>query len=365
MMQRRSFIASTLATATAASLPRHGSAAAPAVKLFDTHAHFYANEPEKYPMNAGSARYGAERMLKKVAERPMTPEVVFAFWDQVGVEMGTGVQYNSVYGSDNSYLLDVCRAHPRRALPVVILPPTDPKTPGLLEKWAKDSHLAAVRWTGGSAANGYPYLSDAAKDAWAVCNALGLAVVLMPLGNTAPALQQIAKFADAYPNVRIAMDHIGFPRPELLPDTFGLTPAHHELAKHRNVYYKLTNFLVSEMEAGAKGANRPMVALPGAHGRRVRRRSPVLGLGLWQRRSRRRAVHEEHDRGRIGTAGAGALRVLLRHRQGGIRGGRPRAATRLNQPVTVPRTRRCVRHCRAGTARARWHRAARPRHARA
>jgi predicted TIM-barrel fold metal-dependent hydrolase len=212
-------------------------------------------------MNASGARYGAERMLKKVAERPMTPEVVFAFWDRVGVEMGTGVQYNSVYGSDNSYLLDVCKAHPRRALPVVILPPTEPKTPGLLEKWAKESYLTGVRWTGGSAARGYPYLSDAAKDAWAVCNALGLAVVLMPLGDTAPALQQIARFADAYPNVRIALDHIGFPRPEVLPDTFGLTPEHHELAKHRNVYYKLTNFLVSEMEAGAKGAGKPMVAL--------------------------------------------------------------------------------------------------------
>ena len=261
MIKRRTFIASTLATAAAASLPKHSFGAAPAQKMFDTHCHFYTYEPEKYPFNATGARYGAERMIAKVKEKPMTPEAVFAFWDKVGVAAGTGVQYNSTYGTDNSYLLDVCKAHPDRATPVVILGPTDPKTPATLEKWAKENRLTAVRWTGGSAQAGYPYLSDASKDSWAACNDLGLAVVLMPLGDTSPALLEIARFADRYPNVKIAMDHIGFPRPETLPETFGLTPAHMALAAHKNVYYKVTSFLVSEMEAGAKTANKPMVDL--------------------------------------------------------------------------------------------------------
>jgi L-fuconolactonase len=108
---------------------------------------------------------------------------------------------------------------------------------------------------------GHPYLSDASKDSWAACNKLGLAVVLMPLANTSPALLEIAKFADLYPNVKIAMDHIGFPKPETLPQTFGLTPEHMEMAKNRIVYYKDTSFLVSEMEAAAKAASKPMVEL--------------------------------------------------------------------------------------------------------
>lgn len=265
MMQRRTFIASTLAAAGTAALPEltFGAGAAQKQKLFDTHCHFYTYEPEKYPFNATGARYGAERMIAKVKAKPMTPEAVFKFWDAVGIEAGTGVQYNSTYGTNNSYLLDVCKVHPKRATPVVILSPTDPKTPATLEKWAKESRLTAVRWTGGGgqSGSGYPYLSDASRDAWAMCNELGLAVVLMPLGNTAPALVEIAKFADQYPNVKIAMDHIGFPRPEVLPQTFGLTPQHMELAQHKNVYYKVTSFLVSEMEAGAKTANKPMVEL--------------------------------------------------------------------------------------------------------
>ncbi len=263
MIKRRTFIASTLAAAAATSLSRQALAAAPGPKLFDTHAHFYTNEPEKYPFNATGARYGAERMIAKATAKPMNPKTVFAFWDSVGVEKGTGVQYNSTYGTDNSYLLDVCKAHPDRAIPVVILSPTDAKTPATLAQWASDSHLAAVRFSGSPNAQGeVPFLSDAAKDTWAAANDLGIAVVLMPLGTNIPAaLKKIAEHADRYPNVKIAIDHIGFPRPENLPQTFGLTPDHVALAAHKNVYYKLTNFLVSEMEAGAKAANKPMVAL--------------------------------------------------------------------------------------------------------
>jgi L-fuconolactonase len=264
MMKRRTFIASTLATAGAASLPRLGFGAGLApFRMFDTHAHFYTNEPEKYPFNATGARYGAERMIAKVAARPMTPQAVFAFWDQVGVERGTGVQYNSTYGTDNSYLLDMSNQHPDRIIPVVILSPTDAKTPATLQKWAKENHLAGVRFTGAPNAQGeVAYLSDAARDTWAAANELGISIVLMPLGNQIPlALKKVAEFADRYPNVKIAMDHIGFPRPELLPETFGLTPEHMALAAHKNVYYKLTSFLVSEMEAGARTAAKPMVEL--------------------------------------------------------------------------------------------------------
>lgn len=267
MIKRRSFIAAGMASAAAASLPKHSfGAAAPqplGVRLFDTHAHFYTYEPDKYFFDGAGSRYGKERMIAKAKANPMDAAAVFKFWDSIGVAAGTGVQYNSTYGTDNTYLLDVCRAHPNRATPVVILSPTDAKTPETLQKWAKEERLTAIRWTGGGGRGGagIPWLSAASEPSWQVCNDLGLSVVLMPLGGGGAVLTDIAKFAVKYPNVKIAMDHIGFPRPEVLPDTFGLTPEHYELAKHKNVYYKLTNFLVSEMEAGAKAANKPMVAL--------------------------------------------------------------------------------------------------------
>jgi predicted TIM-barrel fold metal-dependent hydrolase len=271
MMKRRAFIASTLASTAAASLPRHSFAAAQPLpfgfKLFDTHAHFYTYEPDKYAFVPEASRYGPERMIAKAKEFPMNAEAVFKFWDSIGCEMGTAVQYSSTYGTDNSYLLAVCRANPKRVMPVVILTPTDAKTPELLLKWAKEERLAGIRWTstsvgagGGAAARGGipSMLSPESEPSWAVCNDLGLSIVLMRPGA---ALGEVARFAVKYPNVKITLDHIAFPQPELRPATFGLTPEHYELAKHKNVYYKLTNYLVSEMEAGAKAANKPMVAL--------------------------------------------------------------------------------------------------------
>jgi L-fuconolactonase len=263
MMKRRTFIASTLAAAGAASLSRETFSAAPAPKLFDTHCHFYTNDVAKYKLNPTGARYGAEVMTKKVMDKPMTPEVVFRFWDVVGVEMGTGVQYNSTYGTDNSYLLDVCRQHPKRALPVVILSPTDAATPDTLRKWAKEERLAAVRYSASPPASGdAPFFSAEAQNMWATANELGISIVLMILGNnTGPALRKVAEHAAKYPNVKIALDHIAFPHPERLTETFGLLPEHVELARHRNVYYKFTNFLVSEMEGYAKAAEKPFVDL--------------------------------------------------------------------------------------------------------
>ncbi len=264
MMKRRTFLASALATTAAASLSRYAVAKpfAP-FKLFDTHAHFYTYQPDKYPFQATGARYGAERMIAKAQANPMTPEAVFKFWDEVGVEMGTGVQYNSTYGTDNSYLLDCAKAHPKRIVPVVILNPTDAATPATLQKLAKESHMAAVRFSGSPNPQGeVAFLSDAAKDTWSAANELGISIVLMPLGTNVPAsLRKVAEHADRYPNVKIALDHIAFPHPETLPDTFGLTPEHKALVSHKNVYYKFTSFLVSEMEAAAKAANKPMVAL--------------------------------------------------------------------------------------------------------
>jgi L-fuconolactonase len=251
MMKRRTFVTSTLAAAAAASLSKvaAGKALAP-FPLYDTHAHFYTNEPDKYPFNAKGARYGSEKMIAKAMAKPMTPEVIFKFWDEVGIELGCGVQYNSTYSTDNSYLLDMTKKYPKRIVAVVILSPTDPATPATLAKMAKESRIAGVRFTGSPDQSGnFVFLTDAAKGAWEAVNDLGLSITLMPLGTQVPqGLKRVAELAGRYPNAKIVLDHIGFPRPQELPKTFGLTPEHLALAAHKNVYYKYTTFLMEMIE---------------------------------------------------------------------------------------------------------------------
>ena len=252
MIDRRKLIGSGLAAAGLAALPRLAFAHVikPTYKLWDAHAHFYTDDVEHFPFNARTARYGPEIMVAKAMRYPQTPREVFAFWDEVGIGKGAGVQYSSTYRFDNSYLLSIAAEHPDRIVPVVILDPQGAETPATLTKMARENNIAGVRFTGTAAEGVFPFLADAAAPAWEAANALGLVVVLMPIGgDTAAAMAEVHRHAVRYPNVNILLDHIGFPQPWARPDSFGLTPQHLALKDLPNVYYKFTTLLIEQLHA--------------------------------------------------------------------------------------------------------------------
>ncbi len=252
MLHRRTFLASSLAIAAASSLPGIACAAPLApFKLYDTHTHLYSSDLEKYPYRPDIAAASKTRTLAK----PMTPEVLLQMFDEGGVEMGCGVQYNTTYYTDNSFLLDSADKYPKRIAPVVILAPLDPATPATLKAMARSNKIVGVRFSGSPDAEGnFSFLTDGASRAWRAANELGLVVVLMPVRSVQPqalpaAMKRIGEIADKYPNVNIVMDHLGFPEIEKTP-TFGLSPDHLALAKHKNVYYKWTSYLMEQLQAG-------------------------------------------------------------------------------------------------------------------
>ncbi len=251
MITRRNFIGTSLAAGGALALP--GSAFAHVIKpsfpLYDTHGHFYTNDVDTYPFNSQTARYGPEIMVAKAMRFPQRPKEVLAFWDECGISKGAGVQYSSTYRFDNSYLLDVSAQHPDRIIPVVILNPVDEATPDTLEQMAAENNIAGVRFTGVPQNGEYVFLSDAAQPAWEAANRLGLVVVLMPIGGGADAMAQIGEHAMRYPNVQFLLDHIGFPQPWNMPDTWGLTPQHIALADLDNVNYKYTSLLIEQLHS--------------------------------------------------------------------------------------------------------------------
>jgi predicted TIM-barrel fold metal-dependent hydrolase len=246
LMRRRTFLASLAAGATAA-LSSSAFGASPRMKLYDTHAHFYSNDFEHYPLRADVA----PAVLAKARTHPMTVEAMLGMWRQAGVELGCGVQYNTTYATDNRYLLDVAAAHPDRIRPVVILGPTDPATPAALGRMAKDNGICGVRFAGPpDETSNFPFLTEAARGAWEAADSLGLVVVLMPYRSHLPeAMSRIGALATRYSNVTIVLDHIGFPTPAPGPN-FGFSPAHLALAAHGNVYYKYTSLLIEQLQAG-------------------------------------------------------------------------------------------------------------------
>jgi predicted TIM-barrel fold metal-dependent hydrolase len=208
--------------------------------IFDTHPHFYTPDTAKYAPKKDIDQRG----LNAIRNTPMTPEVVVKqYWDGAGILMGTGVQYNTVYGTDNTYLLDVCKADPARVLPVVILPATDPATPDTLRRMTRENRIAGVRLFGSPVNGEFEFLSEAAIPSWKAVDELGIAMVLMLVGGDLNrTMGRVHEFAIRFPNVRIVLDHLGYPNPASSPETFGLTANHHAIAAHRNLYWKLTSF---------------------------------------------------------------------------------------------------------------------------
>ncbi len=254
MVERRTFLASSLAMTAAAALPDIARAAPLApFKLYDTHTHFHAADVARYPLRADiSAASKADTIA-----HPITPDSLFKIWDAVGVERGCAVQLNFVYYTDNRYLLAVAEKYPKRITPIVILSPTDPATPAALRAMAKAYGVSGVRFAGTPDSDGnVEFLSDAAKGVWETANDLGLAVVLLPvrpvtdLRGLPAAMTRIGAFADAYPKVNIVIDHFGFPVIEKTP-TFGFSPEHLALKAHKNVYLKHTTFLIAQLQTGA------------------------------------------------------------------------------------------------------------------
>ena len=79
-------------------------------------------------------------------------------------------------------------------------------------------------------------------------------------------LEHVAQLADKYPNVKIVLDHCGWPDQEGAPN-YGLTAAHLALKAHRNVYYKFTTInmdRLSEAKLSAPDFVRHLVDVYGA-----------------------------------------------------------------------------------------------------
>ena len=210
--------------------------------LYDTHAHFFTNDIARYPVDTTGAREGEENLRKRIDSDPATPEAILPVWEKSGVIGGAGVQYNTVYKTDNSYIMDMSDQYPDKISSVVILHADAPDTPAKLEKMIVERGVVGLRLYGRQAEDGTtPWLDSAeAHKTWKIADRYGLNMVLMysPQTSFATALPRIAFLAHTYPDTKISLDHFGWPvsgAPNL-----GLTVHHVSLTAFKNIYFKLS-----------------------------------------------------------------------------------------------------------------------------
>jgi L-fuconolactonase len=251
MFHRRSFLAGAIAAAAIATSGCQTMADPGTPRLYDTHSHFFSNDVAKYPIDTTGAHEGADVLRTRILANPSTPENILKLWSANGVEGGVGVQYNSAYKTDNSYLLDSSDSHKDRISAVVILDARKPGTPAQLREMVTKRGVTGLRLTGYPDKQGnYPWLdSNEALATWAEADRLGIAVVLMylPTESNAAALGHIAGLAERFHRVKIVLDHVGWPAITGEP-AYGLTPAHVALKKYPNVYLKFTTINLDSLD---------------------------------------------------------------------------------------------------------------------
>lgn len=184
-------------------------------RFYDTHAHLFTDDVERYPIDTRGAKEGEDAVSRRIAESPIPPERLLQWWDETGVVAGAGVQYNTVYKADNSYVLDSSDRFPHRISAVVMLPAANPDTPQTLLHMIAHRRIVALRLFGfPDDAGGYPWLdSEAALHTWEAAsrNNLHMVIMYVPSSESTAALGRIRALAERFSNTQIALDHCGWP----------------------------------------------------------------------------------------------------------------------------------------------------------
>jgi len=229
--------------------------------LFDTHAHIISADTVKYPIGPLNGRPQA------VPKNPFHAGLLLQGMDEAGVSHACAVQRAFVYGTDNSYVLDVAREHSERLTPVVVLRADDASTPEALRTLAARQRLGGLRL----ASSHYDHLdtgwfnSPAALQTWRTAADLHLPVaIIFPPSQLEYLLPAIAVVAAMFPMLPIVIDHLGInhranllvareralniPDPYLGPPDFAISEPLRRLRLLPNVYFKLTSINFERLE---------------------------------------------------------------------------------------------------------------------
>jgi L-fuconolactonase len=219
------------------------------LELFDAHLHFFTSDTGHYPVDLRNAREPEEVMRARIMRAPVLPSAMLRRWDQLGIGGGIGVQYSGAYKADNSYLLDVAKAEPKRIGTEIILHSSNPQSPALLRRVAEAQHIGAVRLTGFVDDQGdLPWVkSPGALEIWATAQALKIPVGItyLRMVPTKAALNTVRGLSDRFPDCTIVLEHLGWTGSTGTED--GLLPDHLTLREHGNISFKWTTLNIDAL----------------------------------------------------------------------------------------------------------------------
>jgi L-fuconolactonase len=221
------------------------------MKIIDSHLHAIASDTLKYPQNPIGGHQSTWSQ-----ERPVTAEGVIEALDAAGIAKAVVVQASTVYGHDNSYVVDTVRAYPQRLVGVYSIDALAPDAVQRIDHWeAQGLHGFRLFTTGTTMPGQSDWLGH--KDsypAWAHAEKIGIPICLQMTMQGLPTLRTLLEH---FPKVRVLLDHCA--RPDLDDGApYKAAQALFDMAEFEGVHLKLTN---RTLAAATQGHSNPTAFL--------------------------------------------------------------------------------------------------------
>ncbi len=213
--------------------------------IIDCHAHIYSPDEKRYPPKENPLR---------VPDGKGSLEDLRAIGLANGVTAVRAVQTVSFYDYDNRYLCDAAKANPGWVAGVCALDPDDPRSPGLMEQFARDYGVKTLRSVPGNKRTTFDH--GGVRRLWKTCAEVGATVDIFLMSPDW--VEGAEKLLREFPDMTVGFDHCMDLKPgPLYQKTLGEVL---RLSRYENLCAKV-DFISTGTQFGYPGADLHEAAL--------------------------------------------------------------------------------------------------------
>jgi L-fuconolactonase len=210
--------------------------------IIDTHVHIVAPDQDRYPrkLALGTSDWVID----------MAGDTMLELMSQAGIDRAVLVQAHSAYEYDNNYVADIAAMYPERVISICIVDPARCDAAEQLSYWVKERRVCGLRLF--PAAEREPqWLDDPSTfPLWERAGQLDIPVCVCLRFRQ---LARLRTVIERFPQVRVALDHLGAPRLEDGPPYYQAAQLF-ALVSLPNVYLKFSSI---NLYAAARGNSTP------------------------------------------------------------------------------------------------------------
>jgi L-fuconolactonase len=197
--------------------------------IVDTHVHVWEIDPPRYPVGPTAPNFTS------LPEVPATADELIADMDANGVDVTVLVQ-TSWSTWDNGYIADSVARFPQRFVGHGMVDPQDEANNAEIARhWMEDRGLVGFRFHPMYYKDEKVLTTDGNRAMWDVLAELGAVV---QFHTNPPFADQIDEIARRHPNMKLLIDHMGYPHLDQGPEPWQPIV---DLAHHPNLHVKISD----------------------------------------------------------------------------------------------------------------------------